>query len=87
MEAAWWGAPSPTRSPVAVCRSCCWRPRTGLALAASGTNSGILHTGFDATPGELETALILRSVALREELLDELGVVAWRCGALLAPRR
>jgi glycerol-3-phosphate dehydrogenase len=58
---------------------------TGLALGASGTNSGILHTGFDATPGELETTLILRSVALREELLDELGVVAWRCGALLAP--
>jgi glycerol-3-phosphate dehydrogenase len=58
---------------------------TGLALGASGTNSGILHTGFDATPGELETTLILRSVALRDELLDELGVVAWRCGALLQP--
>jgi glycerol-3-phosphate dehydrogenase len=58
----------------------------GLALGASGANSGILHSGFDATPGELETALILRSVALREELLDELGVLAWRCGALLAPR-
>ena len=26
------------------------------ALAASGTNSGILHTGFDSIPGELETA-------------------------------
>ena len=24
-------------------------------LAASGTNSGIVHTGFDSTPGELET--------------------------------
>jgi glycerol-3-phosphate dehydrogenase len=58
---------------------------TALALGASGTNSGIFHSGFDATPGELETALILRSGALREELLDELGVVAWRCGALLAP--
>src|ERR1700677_118310 len=57
----------------------------GLALAASGTNSGILHTGFDATPAGLETSLILRSVALREELLDELGVVVWQCGALLTP--
>jgi len=37
-----------------------------LALGASGTNSGILHTGFDSTPGELETELILRSAALRE---------------------
>ena len=34
-------------------------------LAASGTNSGILHTGFDSTPGELETRLILRSSQLR----------------------
>ena len=23
-------------------------------LAASGTNSGIVHTGFDSTPGELD---------------------------------
>jgi glycerol-3-phosphate dehydrogenase len=56
-----------------------------LALGASGTNSGILHTGFDSTPGELETMLILRSAALREELLGELGVEVWRCGAKLAP--
>jgi glycerol-3-phosphate dehydrogenase len=58
----------------------------GLALGASGTNSGILHTGFDSEPGELETRLILRAAALREELLDELGVRVWRCGASLAPR-
>jgi glycerol-3-phosphate dehydrogenase len=57
----------------------------GLALEASGTNSGILHTGFDSDPGELETRLILRSAALREELLDELGVAVWRCGARLTP--
>ena len=35
-------------------------------LAASGTNSGVLHTGFDSPPGELETELILRATALRE---------------------
>lgn len=57
----------------------------GLALEASGANSGILHTGFDSSPGELETRLILRSAILREELLDELGVTAWRCGASLSP--
>jgi glycerol-3-phosphate dehydrogenase len=56
----------------------------GLALAASGTNSGILHTGFDSKPGELETRLILRSAELREELMDELNIPVWRCGALLA---
>lgn len=56
-----------------------------LALAASGTNSGILHTGFDAPPGQLETELILRSAKLREGLLGELGVPVFRCGAILEP--
>jgi glycerol-3-phosphate dehydrogenase len=54
-------------------------------LAASGTNSGILHTGFDSHPGELETELILRSAALRDEVLEALGVTIDRCGALMRP--
>jgi glycerol-3-phosphate dehydrogenase len=58
----------------------------GLARAASGTNSGILHTGFDSTPGALETRLILRSAQLREPLLEGLGVPLLRCGARLRPR-
>ncbi|MEA2224978.1 MAG: glycerol-3-phosphate dehydrogenase, partial [Solirubrobacteraceae bacterium] len=57
----------------------------GLALAASGANSGILHTGFDSEPGTLETRLILRSAALREQLLDDLAVPILRCGARLTP--
>jgi glycerol-3-phosphate dehydrogenase len=56
-----------------------------LALGASGSNSGILHTGFDSPPGQLETRLILRSAELREQLLEELGVPVRRCGALLEP--
>lgn len=58
----------------------------GLAHAASGTNSGILHTGFDSTPGALETRLILRSAQLRESILDGLGVPLLHCGARLSPR-
>ncbi len=57
----------------------------GLALQASGTNSGILHTGFDSTPGELETQLILRSAALRDPVLDVLEIPVLRCGAVLEP--
>jgi glycerol-3-phosphate dehydrogenase len=57
-----------------------------LALGASGSNSGILHTGFDSPPGELETSLILRSAQLRERLLSELAVTVMACGALLEPR-
>lgn len=52
-------------------------------LAASGTNSGILHTGFDSVPGELETELILRSAALRDPALEALGVPVLRCGGLM----
>ena len=59
---------------------------TELALGASGTNSGVLHTGFDSKPNELETQMILRSVALRERALQELEVPVLRCGALLVPR-
>jgi glycerol-3-phosphate dehydrogenase len=54
-------------------------------LGASGTNSGILHTGFDSTPGELETELILATARIRDELLDSLGVPVMRCGALMLP--
>jgi glycerol-3-phosphate dehydrogenase len=55
------------------------------ALEASGTSSGILHTGFDSTPGELETELILRAVELREPVLNALAVPVLRCGALMRP--
>jgi glycerol-3-phosphate dehydrogenase len=55
-------------------------------LGASGTNSGILHTGFDSLPGELETELILRSAALREPVLEALEIPILRCGALMRPR-
>jgi glycerol-3-phosphate dehydrogenase len=51
----------------------------GLALWASGTNSGILHTGFDSEPGALETELILRAVSLR----DRVDAPLLRCGALM----
>jgi glycerol-3-phosphate dehydrogenase len=54
-----------------------------LAGAASGANSGIVHTGFDSPAGELETQLILRSAVLRARLVPELGVALARCGALL----
>jgi glycerol-3-phosphate dehydrogenase len=54
-------------------------------LQASGTNSGILHTGFDSVPGELETELILRAAELRDPVLEALGVPVLRCGALMSP--
>jgi glycerol-3-phosphate dehydrogenase len=52
-----------------------------VGLAASGTNSGILHTGFDSKLGELETALILRAAEFRDRAIDGLGIPVLRCGA------
>ena len=60
---------------------------SGLAYSASGTNSGMLHTGFDSTPGELETTLIRRAAELRPALLRALGVPVLSCGAELRPHR
>jgi glycerol-3-phosphate dehydrogenase len=54
-------------------------------LGASGTNSGILHMGFDSAPGEVETQLILRSATLRPPVLAALGVPVLHCGALMRP--
>jgi glycerol-3-phosphate dehydrogenase len=54
---------------------------TEVGLAASGTNSGILHSGFDSKLGELETALILRAAVLRDRAIDGLGIPVLRCGA------
>jgi glycerol-3-phosphate dehydrogenase len=67
-------------------RSLVFEAERGLGLAASGTNSGILHTGFDSEAGALETRLILRSAALREQLLEQLAVPVWRCGARMTAR-
>src|SRR5436190_3138480 len=53
------------------------------ALGASGANSGILHTGFDSAPAELETELILRSASLRPPVLDAIGVPVVACGAIV----
>ena len=63
-----------------------YEARDRLAGAASGSNSGILHTGFDSIPGELETQLILRSAELRDEVVETLGIPVRRCGALLGDR-
>lgn len=57
-----------------------------LGLAASGTNSGILHTGFDSTPGELETDLILRSARIRPAIMETLEIPVLTSGAVLVPK-
>ena len=56
-------------------------------LAASGTNSGILHTGFDSPPGELETrADPARRRELRDPVLEALGLPVAALRRRAAPR-
>ncbi len=55
-------------------------------LGASGTNSGLLHTAFDSAPGELETDMILAAAAIRDAVIDALGIPVLGCGALIRPR-
>lgn len=58
---------------------------SSLGLGASGTNSGVLHTGFDSTPGQLETELILRAARIRPAIIEALGVPVIHTGAELVP--
>ncbi|MDQ2817815.1 MAG: FAD-dependent oxidoreductase [Candidatus Eremiobacteraeota bacterium] len=53
------------------------------AAGISRSNSGIVHTGFDSTPGTLETAMIRSQAARWRALFDALGVPYQVPGALL----
>lgn len=53
------------------------------ARGASGANAGILHTGFDATPGTLEAALIASHNARWPQLFERLSIPYFKTGALL----
>lgn len=57
-----------------------------IGEGASKANSAILHNGFDAKPDTLEARLLQRSRDLWPDLLDELGVPALVCGALMIAR-
>ncbi|TVZ02609.1 FAD/NAD(P)-binding oxidoreductase [Trebonia kvetii] len=49
----------------------------------SKANTAILHTGFDATPGTLESRLVARGSALLREYAERAGIAIERTGALL----
>jgi len=51
--------------------------------ATSKANTAILHTGFDAVPGSLESRLVRRGYELLSAYADDAGVPVERVGALL----
>ncbi len=62
-----------------------WEAEPALGLAASGTNAGLLVSGFDGEPGALETRLLRRSAALRPAVMATLGIPLLRTGARMVP--
>lgn len=49
----------------------------------SKANTALLHTGFDATPGTLESRLVARGYDLLGEYAERVGIPVERTGALL----
>ncbi len=57
--------------------------RDDVGDVTSKANTAILHTGFDATPGTLESALVARGYALLSAYAQIVGIPIERTGALL----
>ncbi len=54
-----------------------------VGVGTSKANTAILHTGFDATPGTLESRLVRRGYELLSAYAAETGIPLERVGALL----
>lgn len=57
--------------------------RDDVGDGTSKANTAILHTGFDATPGTLESRLVARGYHLLGEYAHQTGIPVERTGALL----
>ena len=54
-----------------------------IGTGTSKANTAILHTGFDATPGSLESRLVARGSGLLRDYAQRAGIAVERTGALL----
>jgi glycerol-3-phosphate dehydrogenase len=57
--------------------------RADIGDATSKANTAILHTGFDATPGSLESRLVRRGYGLLSAYASPAGIPVERVGAVL----
>jgi glycerol-3-phosphate dehydrogenase len=64
-------------------RVCLLDAADDVGEGTSKANTAILHTGFDATPGTLESSLVARGYRLLGEYADAAGIAVERTGALL----
>jgi glycerol-3-phosphate dehydrogenase len=54
-----------------------------VGAGTSKANTAILHTGFDAKPGTIESRLVARGYELLSEYASEVGIPTARLGALM----
>lgn len=54
-----------------------------VGIGTSKANTAILHTGFDAVPGSLESRLVRRGTELLRDYAAQVGIPVERTGALL----
>src|ERR1017187_5122982 len=54
-----------------------------VGTGTTKANTAILHTGFDAAPGSLESRLVRRGSALLRDYAAQAGIPVERTGALL----
>ena len=57
--------------------------RDDVGDGTSKANTALLHTGFDATPGTLESRLVARGYELLGAYAEQTGIPIERTGALL----
>src|SRR6478735_2952875 len=57
--------------------------RDDVGDGTSKANTAILHTGFDAKPGTLESAMVARGYQLLSDYAAQTGIPIERTGALL----
>jgi len=57
--------------------------RTDVGAGTSKANTAILHTGFDATPGTLESRLVARGYRLLSDYASAAGISVEHTGAVL----
>ena len=57
--------------------------RDDVGDGTSKANTAILHTGFDATPGTLESRLVARGYDLLGDYAEQTGIPVERTGAML----
>ncbi|MDF2826017.1 MAG: FAD/NAD(P)-binding oxidoreductase [Mycobacterium sp.] len=57
--------------------------RDDIGDGTSKANTAILHTGFDATPGTLESQLVRRGYQMLSEYASQTGIPVEHTGAIL----